>query len=481
MMKLRKILFPISSLLAMVMMLCAPSVSATELTADYRVYLDSLSHIRGIASDVSVMTLSLSNVNPISGIQFDITLPSCVTFGYPEMWLNDDRSTRSHSMSVTKISNYSNKYRVLIASSLAKDLKGNEGPLVYMNILMSNEGYYSGNYYIDISNIIASESDETQHSISNAQGVVRYGYVVGDANGDATVDIADYMTTASKILGNNPSPFYSDAANVDNIASVDVADLVGIANISLGIKPITYRYGSSNGFYANYSCYDRAFVRSLDASKKEYIESRAANDDRLYIEDLIIEPGETLSVPVLLINNIAYSGFQTDLYLPDGLSVDMEDDEYIIDLTSRKDYSHSVSCYQQSDGAIRIYVSSMSTASFSGNSGAILTISLTASNTFHGPATISLKNTICAEPIGTKHVLQDEVCIVNSSMSEVILGDVNSDGSVNISDVTALINFLLTDNATGINLTAANCNQDGSVNISDVTLLINYLLTNSWN
>ncbi len=66
-------------------------------------------------------------------------------------------------------------------------------------------------------------------------------------------------------------------------------------------------------------------------------------------------------------------------------------------------------------------------------------------------------------------------------MSEVILGDVNSDGSVNISDVTALINFLLTDNATGINLTAANCNQDGSVNISDVTLLINYLLTNSWN
>ena len=480
MMKLSKIILSVSSVLATVMMLCAPSVSAAESTVSYRIYLDTLSHIRGIASDVSVMALSLSNVNPISGIQFDMTLPNCVTFGYPEMWLNEDRSTRSHSLSLTKLSNNPEKYRVLIASSLAKDLKGNDGPLVYMNTLMSNDGYYSGNYYIDISNIIASESDETQHTISNAQGLVRYGYIVGDANGDATVDIADYMTTASWILRNSPSPFYSDAANVDNIASIDVADLVGIANISLGIKPITYRFGSANSFYANDMCCDRVSVCGLEGSRKENSYS-STSDDRLYIEDFTIEPGESLSVPVLLINNVAYSGFQTDLYLPDGLNVDMEDDEYIIDLTSRKDNSHSIACYRQSDGAIRIYVSSMSTASFSGNSGAILTISLTASNTFHGPATISLKNTICAESIGTKHVLQDENCTVSSNANGMMLGDVDGDGNVNISDVTALIDYLLSGNVSGINVNAADCNQDGCINISDVTALIDFLLSGSWN
>ncbi len=62
-----------------------------------------------------------------------------------------------------------------------------------------------------------------------------------------------------------------------------------------------------------------------------------------------------------------------------------------------------------------------------------------------------------------------------------IRGDVNSDGSVNISDVTALINYLLTGNASGINLTNADVNSDGSVNISDVTALINYLSTGTWN
>jgi hypothetical protein len=59
-------------------------------------------------------------------------------------------------------------------------------------------------------------------------------------------------------------------------------------------------------------------------------------------------------------------------------------------------------------------------------------------------------------------------------------GDVNGDGSVNISDVTALIDYLLSGNASGINLSGADCNQDSTVNISDVTALINFLLSHSW-
>ena len=57
-------------------------------------------------------------------------------------------------------------------------------------------------------------------------------------------------------------------------------------------------------------------------------------------------------------------------------------------------------------------------------------------------------------------------------------GDVNGDGSVNISDVTALIDLLLGGGT--ISNPAADCNQDSSVNISDVTSLIDYLLSGSW-
>ena len=57
-------------------------------------------------------------------------------------------------------------------------------------------------------------------------------------------------------------------------------------------------------------------------------------------------------------------------------------------------------------------------------------------------------------------------------------GDVNGDGSVNISDVTALIDLLLGGGT--ISNPAADCNQDNGINISDVTALIDYLLAGNW-
>ena len=55
----------------------------------------------------------------------------------------------------------------------------------------------------------------------------------------------------------------------------------------------------------------------------------------------------------------------------------------------------------------------------------------------------------------------------------------NDDGNVNIADVTALIDYLLSGNDNGINIAGADVNGDSNVNIADVTALIDYLLSNS--
>ena len=59
-------------------------------------------------------------------------------------------------------------------------------------------------------------------------------------------------------------------------------------------------------------------------------------------------------------------------------------------------------------------------------------------------------------------------------------GDVDADGNVTISDVTALIDYLLSGDASGIVLANADCDLDGNVTISDVTTLIDYLLSGNW-
>ena len=59
-------------------------------------------------------------------------------------------------------------------------------------------------------------------------------------------------------------------------------------------------------------------------------------------------------------------------------------------------------------------------------------------------------------------------------------GDLNMDGFVNMDDLTAMINYLLTNNAEGISLYNANVDLNDGVSMDDLTALINYLLTNQW-
>ena len=76
--------------------------------------------------------------------------------------------------------------------------------------------------------------------------------------------------------------------------------------------------------------------------------------------------------------------------------------------------------------------------------------------------------------------LQNAACYiinVTKPAQEFVLGDVDNSGTANISDVTALINYLLSGNAEGVNLQAADVDRDNKVNISDVTALINLLLS----
>ena len=58
-----------------------------------------------------------------------------------------------------------------------------------------------------------------------------------------------------------------------------------------------------------------------------------------------------------------------------------------------------------------------------------------------------------------------------------LLGDVNDDGSIDISDITALANYILGNIPPVFIEQAADVNGDGDINISDITLLVNYILS----
>ncbi|MBR6285255.1 MAG: hypothetical protein IKR25_13340 [Muribaculaceae bacterium] len=195
--------------------------------------------------------------------------------------------------------------------------------------------------------------------------------------------------------------------------------------------------------------------------------------DRLYIEDFTIKAGQTKTVNLILDNDTVYCAFQTDLYLPAGLEVVTEDGEYIIDPTSRMTSNHTISTFKQTDGAIRIFVTSQSLRTFTGRRGAIATIKFKAASTFAGRRSVRLQGSVTVEEDGSKHPLDD--CLAWVSDGVAIRGDVNGDGVVDVDDLNIVINIMVRK-TTMERWPAADLDGNGIVDVDDLNHVINIMV-----
>lgn len=194
----------------------------------------------------------------------------------------------------------------------------------------------------------------------------------------------------------------------------------------------------------------------------------AANADRLYINDFTIGAGQTKVVEMMLDNATPYCAFQTDVYLPTGLEIAMDDDEYVVDPTGRLSRSHTVSTNRLANGAIRVFVTSQSSILFTGNSGAIVTLTLVAKDTMP-VGRLSLRGSVVVEENGARHALDNEYASVNGGGDPM---DVNGDGAVDVGDVNTVLGDILTGGTT----TAFDVNGDGAVDVGDVNAILGAIL-----
>lgn len=190
--------------------------------------------------------------------------------------------------------------------------------------------------------------------------------------------------------------------------------------------------------------------------------------DRFYIEDLTICAGDTRTVNLLLDNEAEYTAFQSDLYLPNGLTATD------FALTSRMHSNHTLSVSTLPDGGIRLLSYSVMVKPYSGNSGALVSFSVTASEGFTGPATIVVCNTLFTTLSGVEVPLADEACTVGLGLK----GDVNCDALIDINDVTMLIDHVLGKPVENFNKYNGDYNNDDIIDINDVSETIGRVLGN---
>ena len=224
------------------------------------------------------------------------------------------------------------------------------------------------------------------------------------------------------------------------------------------------------------------FVRKVYSAKLQRVTDGGGEQDYqtdnilAFAGNLKANAGVEFSLPIELTNKDAIAGVQFDLYLPDGIELCKDEyDDYLMELSRSTTRRHSIASRVMSDGALRIVISSTQNATFSGNSGTILTLGLLPKSTMEaGNYTVMLKNIVLTDPDAKRYAAAD----VRSTITVMTytMGDVNNDGHIDVADLAGVVRFILENADASLIFNAADMDGNGIIEINDYAALVNVIL-----
>ncbi len=228
---------------------------------------------------------------------------------------------------------------------------------------------------------------------------------------------------------------------------------------------------------------------AISAFQEKKVSAGADTDISAYENIIYVKAAETAAgsqaiLSLMMNNTIAPTGFQCDIYLPDGMEIATdEDDFFLIDLgttrtTSKKtDYFNSA---RQSDGSVRIMCSSTKNYTFTGNDGEVANITINIDkNVENGEYPIVVKNIVLSD-VNSKTYELDYVK-TTLTISSYTIGDANADGKINVGDFTAIAGYIMGTPPTSFVEKAADVNQDNNINVGDLTGVATLILNGTLN
>ena len=187
---------------------------------------------KGLKGGKAQLPILMENEGTIAGVQFKIRTPEGMTVATDGS--GDPKVTATSRINgMTLMAAQQEGYTQVLIYGIGKNVKGNSGAIVNVALDIANT-LDLGSYDIDIYDIVLTESNGLRIAPFSVKSTVTLvDAEIGDANHDGTVDVADIIAVANKILGRPSAQFDETAANVNGDSTVDVADIIGIANIIL--------------------------------------------------------------------------------------------------------------------------------------------------------------------------------------------------------------------------------------------------------
>lgn len=214
---------------------------------------------------------------------------------------------------------------------------------------------------------------------------------------------------------------------------------------------------------------------TVDGSNKTAACRITVPSNVVYVNDAVGVPSGTLMLPICLKNENKITGLQFELQLPDGVSVATDNKGKLLAYMSNRVQDQSINASVLSDGNNRFVIFSATSSPLNGNEGVIAYVLLNIDEKMAiGEYKIYLNNVELTTTSGGSLYHRDLVS--KFTLTTTIMGDVNGDGKVSVTDAVGIVNHILHRTPTVFISKMADINGDGNISVSDAVSIVNMVL-----
>lgn len=428
-----------------------------------------IGNVTGTSDEEVTISMSMNNMDDISGYQVDFSLPSSLEYVDGSFTLDADRK-QDH---VGAASVVDGTLRLVAYSPTGKAMKGSDGEIGTFRVKLV--GSRSVTLTPTRTVLTATINNKVENVVSDVYGgqvTIRYPYISTNSElnyGAVPVTEECSRTFTIRNYGNAPLTVSRIVFNNANLSVAEEMPLV-IANGTSQNVTVTYGSVEQTAFEANMQIYSNDPDRRL--KEVRVTGSRfAPNYLSLTTPDAFANGNLKVKLGSDTYDDI--TGLQFDLEFPGSLYEPFDDN---IQLAGRA-ANMTIGSRRIDQNTIRYVCYFLTGSGIEAGKGEVMSISLkpVGETIPVGTYTVYVKNV----KLGTAG-LADKYAGTNLSstfhVGNGLLGDVNGDGKVSIFDAVQIVNYILGNNPTPFAETAADVDGNEKITIFDAVSTVNIIL-----
>lgn len=413
-------------------------------------------HAEGISDEEVTVVLKMNNMEPIAGAQCEFTMPEALKYVEGSATVGSRCIDTDHKAAGIV---QGNNLTLLLYSASNTALPEGDGELMIFRVRLDGA---SGSYQLKPTDVVLSNV-----TMENMVSATSNNYVV---------------ISSPKISANNAIDMGSVAVTEKCTATYSIYNSGKVDLVISKAAFLAEGYAVETELPLTIA---RSQTKRITISYTPTVEGEHKTTMQLYTNDptcrmksvavngSVYEPNSVtvsytsgsegkLTYHLGLSNYSDIVAIQLDIHCPQGMSVVTEEA-----IATERLKHHAFTISDIGNGVYRVLIYSMANIPIEGKEGRLLSIPFTMTGNVD-VSSIVLKDVLLSDSKGAIRDVTVE--------SAILIGDVNGDDLVNVTDIIGVVNYILNTPSATFVAEAADVNEDGIINVTDIIAIVNSIL-----